>query len=88
MLIVPELLKNFLQFMERNGSLSRLKELATGSYRQPDKSTPQNPIPFLYNSHPRMHLPSGTLSSGFPTKNPVQRRRNKVMILEAMCIFT
>ena len=68
MLTVPQLFKKFLHFIEPNGSLSRSQDLANGYYRKPNEPTPHNPIIFLYNSHPRLDLPSGTFSSSFPIK--------------------
>jgi hypothetical protein len=43
--IVIQLLKNFLAFVESDGSLSYSQEAATGLYREPDKSSPRLPFP-------------------------------------------
>ena len=73
----PKLLRNFLHFMEPEGSSSHSQEPATYPYPDPGRSS-LSPPPhttcrrsvLILPSHLRLGLPSGLLPTGFPTKSP------------------
>jgi hypothetical protein len=45
--IVVQLVKKFVQFMETDGSLTRLKEIAISTFPEEDESTANPHVPFL-----------------------------------------
>jgi hypothetical protein len=55
--------------MESEGSLQCSEEPSTGSYPEPEESSPYHPTLFRsLSSRPRRDLPSGLFPSGFCTK--------------------
>jgi len=68
--------------MEPESLLPYVQEPATGSYLQPDASTPYLPHPISLNPfHQRLGLPSGAFASGFLTINRVRHRSGRLLEL-------